>query len=159
MNINPFLFDALFVITAVLFNLLVIGIYIAQAHEREHLVEIFGTLIIFLIFPFDLVFAGYLLNGRSLEILAALSVVFLYLMIELLLDFILKYDFRSRPIWHMAYILLFYATTFSLIYIAFAISNLAGYLVTATFWGVMGALVYLYRGKFKQISHSLIGQT
>lgn len=159
MNINPFFFDVLFVITAVLFNLLVIGVYIAQAHRREKLVRTFGTAMIFLIFPLDLVFAGYLLNGRSLETLIALGVVFLYLMTELLLDYILKFDFRSKTIWHMAYILLFYAAAFSLISVAFAISDPAGYLITITFWGVLGALVYLYRDKFRQLPHSFMEQT
>lgn len=159
MNSWEIFYDTLFVITAVFFNLLVVGVYIAQAHEREQLVRTFGGGMVFLILPLDLVFVGYLLNGRSLEVLAALGVVFLYLMAELLLDFILKFDFRSKPIWHVAYILLFYAATFSLIGIAFAISEPAGYLVTITFWAVLGALVYLYKDKRSRRHHSLIDQT
>ena len=158
MHVRLFFFDLLFVITAVLFNLLVVGIYIAQAHGREKLVRTFGSAMIFLIFPLDIVFASYLVNGRSIETLTALGVVFLYLMAELLLDFILKFDFRSKTIWHVAYILLFYAAAFSLISVAFTISDLAGYLVTVTFWGVLGALVYLYRDKFRQFPHSFMGQ-
>lgn len=158
MNSWGIFYDTLFVITAVIFNLLVVGIYIAQAHRRENLVRTFGGGMVFLILPFDLVFAGFLLNGRSLQLLVALSIVLLYLMTELLLDFILKFDFRSKPIWHVAYILLFYAAAFSLIGIAFAISETAGYLVTITFWAVLGALVYLYKDKLSRRHHSLMDQ-
>jgi len=158
MNSWGIFYDTLFVITAVSFNLLIVGIYIAQAHGRENLVGALGIAMIFLIFPFDLVFAGYLLNGRSLEVLAVLSVVFLYLMVELLLDFILKFDFRSKPIWHTAYILLFYAATSGLIGVAFTISEPAGYLVSVTFWAVLGSLIYLIRSKNKQPNNSLLEQ-
>jgi len=158
MNSWGIFYDTLFVITAVVFNLLVVGVYVAQAHSREKLVRTFGGGIVFLILPLDLVFVGNLLNGRSLEILAALSLVFLYLMVELLFDFILKFDFRSNPIWHAAYILLFYAATFSLIGIAFTINQLSGYLVSVTFWAVLGALIYMMWRKNKQNSHSLMEQ-
>lgn len=158
MNNWGIFYDTLFVITAVVFNLLVVGIYIAQAQGREKLVRTFGGGMVFLILPFDLVFAGFLLNGRGLEILAALSVVFLYLMAELLLDFILKFDFRSKRIWHVAYIILFYAASFSLVGIAFAISDPAGYSVSVTFWAVLGALIYLIWGKNRQNNQSLLEQ-
>ena len=158
MNNWEIFYDTLFVITAVSFNLLVVGIYIAQARQRENLVRTFGGGVVFLILPLDLVFVGYVLNGRSLEILAALSLVFLYLMAELLLDFILKFDFRSKPIWHAAYILLFYAATFSLIGIAFTISDPAGYFVSVTFWAVLGALIYLMWRKNKQNNGSFLEQ-
>ena len=158
MNSWEIFYDTLFVITAVLFNLLVVGIYLAQAHEQEKLVRAFGGGLVFLILPLDLVFVGYLLNGRSLEVLAALVVVFVYLMTELLLDLILKFDFRSKTIWHIAYIVLFYAATFSLIGIAFTISDSAGYFVSVTFWAVLGALIYLMRRKYKQNNGSLLEQ-
>jgi len=65
----------------------------------------------------------------------------------LLLDYIFMIDFRARPVTHIPYIVLEYVALFSLITVAFDISQFAGTLVSISFWVAMGGLVFLYWDK------------
>ena len=69
------------------------------------------------------------------------------MLVELLLDYVFKVDFRSKPITHVPYIILEYVALFSLIRIAFEIDRAWGTVVAICFWILMGSLVYLYWDK------------
>ncbi len=140
-------FDWLFILTAVLFNLLIAGFFIAEKHGRESLRNRLGKIVLFLFFPLLAVFIQYLIIGKETKILIYFGLVFLYLFMEVLLDFILKVDFRTKWITHAPYILLEYAALFSLLYIAIDINKTLGWLVGFCFWILIGSLVYLYTGK------------
>jgi hypothetical protein len=136
--------DLLFVLSAVAFNLLIAAIFVAQKYRREKLVRTFGILWLCLIVPLSLVFVAYQREGRPVKILIYLLLVFFYMLVELLLDYIFKIDFRARPRTHIPYIVLEYVALFSLIAIAFDISQFAGTMVSICFWVAMGGLVFLY---------------
>jgi len=70
--------------------------------------------------------------------------------VETLLDFILKYDFRKKPITHVPYIILEYITFFGFIGISFYIDVISGWIVSITFWAVLASLIYLYSGRKKK---------
>jgi len=72
--------------------------------------------------------------------------------VELLLDYILQIDFRQRWISHVPYIILEYIALFGLIGISFSINATWGYLVSISFWAVLASLIYLYRGRGKQVT-------
>ena len=127
-------FDLLFVLSAVAFNLLIAGIFVAQKYRREKLVRTFGILWLCLIVPLSLVFVAYLREGRPTRILIYLLLVFFYMLVELLLDYVFKVDFRTRPSTHIPYIVLEYIALFSLIAIAFYINRGAGTVVSICFW-------------------------
>jgi hypothetical protein len=144
------LVDLMFVVTAVMFNLLIIGVYIAQKHERHRLVRLFGSIVICLAIPLAVVFISYLISGRALWIMIYLGFILLYIFVELLLDFILKIEFREKLILHIPYIILFYVASFGFIGISFSIDRTWGYIVSITFWAVLGSLIYLYWGRKKK---------
>ena len=139
--------DFMFVLSAVAFNLLIAAIFIAQKLEREKLVRTFGILWLWLIVPLALAFVSYWQAGREMRILVNFGFVFFYMLIELLLDYVFKFDFRSRPITHVPYIFLEYVALFSLIVIAFDIDRTWGITVTICFWILMDSLVFLYWNK------------
>jgi hypothetical protein len=137
-------FDLLFVLSAVAFNLLIAAIFVAQKYRWEKLVQTFGILWLSLILPLSIVFVAYLREGRPRRILIYLLLVFFYMLVELLLDYVFKVDFRARISTHIPYIVLEYVALFSLIAIAFDISRFAGTMVSICFWIAMGGLVFLY---------------
>lgn len=140
-------FDLLFVFTAVAFNLLIAAIFIAQKQGQDKLVRIFGILWLWLIIPLALVFVAYWQAGKEARILLYFGLTFLYMLAELLLDYVFKIDFRSKPITHVPYIILEYIALFSLIAIAFDIDRRWGIVVSICFWILMGSLVFLYWDK------------
>ena len=137
-------FDYAFVVFAVAFNLLIAGVLIATKRERLELRKAFGAAFVSLVIPFAVVFVHFLLEGRDLETMVSFGLVLLYIAAELILDYILKVDFRHKPITHVPYIVLEYIALFSLIGIAFSVDRVAGWMVSITFWAVMGSLIYLY---------------
>lgn len=138
------IFDLVFVLSAVLFNLLITGIFIAQKHGRPKLVKIFGILWLSLGIPLLIVFINSLIVGRELWIMVYFGFIFLYMILELFLDYILHIEFRSRPLIHVPYIILEYIALFGLIGISFAIDPIWGYIVTVSFWLLLAGLIYLY---------------
>ena len=140
-------FDLIFVLSAAAFNLLIASIFIAQKLGRGKLVRVFGILWLWLIVPLALVFVSYWRTGREIRIMLYLDLVFLYMLVELLLDHVLRYNFRAKAVTHVPYILLEYAALFSLIAIAFDIDSRWGWVVSICFWILMGSLVFLYWDK------------
>ena len=148
-------FDLMFVISAAAFNLLIAAIFIAQKLGREKLVKTFGILWLWLIIPLALVFVSYWQEGRETRILVSFGLVFIYMLVELLLDYVFKVDFRSKAVTHVPYIILEYIALFSLIAIAFEIDRTWGTIIAICFWILMGSLIYLYWDKiFKRKKHS-----
>jgi len=146
-GINPY--DLVFVLSAIVFNLLIAGVFIAQKKERPKLVRTFGILWLSLAIPLVVVFIHYLIVGRDLWIMIYFGFIFLYIFIELLLDYILKIEFRQKKITHIPYVILEYIALFGLIGISFAIDRAWGFLVSISFWLLLASLIYLYRGRKK----------
>ena len=138
------LFDLLFVVTAVVFNIQIMGIYIASKQKRFDMVRRFGVVVISLSLPLALVFMNNLIVGQERWIMVGFGFIFLYLFVELLFDFILHIEFRSKPLLHVPYIILFYIIEFTFISIAFSIDVISGYLVSISFWALLACLVYAY---------------
>ena len=137
-------FDFIFVLSAVAFNLLIAALFIAQKLGRDKLVRTFGILWLWLIIPLALVFVSYWKQGREMRILVSFGFVFFYMLVEFLLDYVFKVDFRAKAITHVPYIILEYVALFSLIVIAFETDRGWGWVVTICFWILMGSVVYLY---------------
>lgn len=145
------IFDLLFVVTAVVFNIQIIGIYIARQQGRDELVKIFGLFTIAQALPLAIVFINHLWSGSESWIRVGFTVILFYLIVELLLDFIYKVDFRGNPALHIPYILLFYGVEFSLIAIAFSINTASGYLVSFSFWTLLLCLIAINWPKARSI--------
>jgi hypothetical protein len=143
-------FDLAFVITAVFFNWCIVGVFIAQKKGRTKLVRRFGSTMLLLVIPLAVVFVNYVVEKRPLWIMIYFGFIFLYILVEWLLDYVFKIDFRHRLITHVPYIILEYAALFGFIGISFAIDKTWGAIVSISFWAVLGSLIYLYRGKAVQ---------
>ena len=143
-------FDLLFVLSAVAFNLCVVGVYLSEKFGRAKLLRLFGIMTIVLALPFAIVLLAYLTEGKELWKLAFLGVTLIYLFLEWLLDFKLKVDFRTAWITHAPYIVLFYIVLAGLIRIAFSIDRAWGWAVSITFWMLLAALVFSLVGRKKR---------
>jgi len=143
-------FDLLFVLAAVAFNLLIAALFIASKKMHLKWMRAFGTAWLLLAVPLAIVFVHDLREGKDAVILLAFGGVFLYMLVEWLLDYVFKIDFRSKWSRHIPYIVLEYVALFGLIGIAFSIDRVAGYIVSISFWILMASLIYLYAGKKKQ---------
>jgi hypothetical protein len=140
-------FDLILVIAAVLFHLSIVGVYIAQKKGRDKLVHSFGTITLLLGVPLAVVFGHYIISGEPLWKLISFGFIFLYLLTELLLDFVFKIDFRKMLVPHILYIILFYIAIIGFIRMSFAVSTTWGYAVSVAFWILLGALIYNLAGQ------------
>ncbi len=146
--------DLIFLCCALLFNWLIVGILVATKKDCPEWRRRFGAAFIALGLPLAVVFVIYLLQARELKTLVALGCVLLYIAVEFLLDYVFKIEFRQEPIRHVPYVLLEYLSLFSLIAIAFSIDRTWGWLVSLSFWAVLGSVIYIYAGARKPSAHS-----
>ncbi len=142
-------YDLTFVLTAIAFNLLIVGILVAQKNGQAKQVKVLGMLWLLLAIPLAVVFVRYLVEGKSPAVMLLLGLVFLYMLVEALLDYVLKIDFRQKWITHAPYIVLEYIALYCLIRIAFRIDRTWGYLVSISFWILLASLIYVYWGQIK----------
>jgi len=137
--------DAAFVLSALLFNVLVSAVYVSTKLDLTALRQASGLVFVSLIVPFALTLRGYVREAER-KIVVSNTVVLLYLVLELLLDYVLRIPFREMLAIHVLYIVVFYAAEFSLMSVSFHIGRKAGYAVAATFCVLLGCLAYLYLG-------------
>ena len=147
-------FDLVLVIAAVIFHLSIVGVYIAQKKGRDKLVRAFGSVTVLLGIPLLVVFGHYIASGEPDWKLVSFGFIFLYLLVEFLLDFVFKVEFRKKVIPHVLYIILFYIAIIGFIRMSFAVNAYWGYAVSVTFWTLLGALIYNLAGqrKAKEVS-------
>ena len=145
-------FDLVFVVSAVVFNLLIAGVYITSKHELVKARKIMGTCVIFLVVPLTIIFIDYLIEGRPTKIILHFISILVYIIVEFVLDFVLKIDFRSKRAMHIPYLVLFYFASFGFIGISFSMDNTWGYVVSGSFWFVLASLAYLFTGKKKKVT-------
>ena len=138
--------NAIFVPSAVAFNVLVSAVYLSTKLGLASLQVISGLLFVSLMVPFAVALRGYVKNGAERRIVVSNAVVLLYIALELLLDYVLKIPFRELPAIHVPYIVIFYAAEFSMIGVSFNIDRRSGLAVAITFCVLLGCLAYLYLG-------------
>ncbi len=146
---NVTIFDWLFIITAILYNLLIAGLFIAEKQRKAKLVKTLGSTWLLLAAPLLIVFIRYSLAGKPVWMLVCLGIALLYMLVEYLLDYVFKYPFRERWVTHVPYILLEYAALFGILAVAIEVNETLGWVVGVCFWILMGSLIYLYTGKKK----------
>jgi FtsH-binding integral membrane protein len=144
------LYDLALVVSALIFHLSVVGVYLAEKKRRMELVRAFGTLTLLTGIPLAAVCWHYLFSGEPSWKLAAFGFIFLYLLAELLLDFVFKLDFHSKLMPHILYILMFYAAIIALIRMSFAVNTIWGYAISVSFWILLVALIYNLTGQKKR---------
>jgi hypothetical protein len=135
-------YDWIFFISGVIFFISIIGIFISASKENEKLLKRIGVIIISLLIPLIIVFIDYLVIGQELMRIIYLIVIFAYLIVEILLDFNSKIEFRDKTSTHVPYIILEYAACFSFIFNTIEINVVLGWIVSILFWAMLATLVY-----------------
>ncbi len=144
------LYGWIFFISGVIFFISIIGVFISVARETEKFLRGIGVVMISLIIPLIIVFIDYLVIGQELMRYIYLAIIFAYLIVELLLDFILKIKFRDKTSTHVPYIILEYAACFAFIFNTITINELLGWIVSICFWVMLVTLMYLIITKKKK---------
>jgi hypothetical protein len=136
--------DKVFIASSILFNTLISSVYVLSKLNQMSLVRVIGVPIITLIIPFTYTLNRFRKDNEEKRIIYTNAVVILYLLLELLLDYVLLIPFREVLWMHVPYILVFYAAEFSIIGVSFRLSRRMGFLVLATFFVLLGCLVFSY---------------
>ena len=138
--------DIIFVFSAVIFNILVSVVYVSTKLNLMALLQISGFIFISLIVPFTITLRGYMKKEVEKKIIISNMVVLIYLVLELVLDYVLKIPFREILAIHVPYIIIFYAAEFSMMNVSFHVNRKARFVVAITFCILIGCLAYLYLG-------------
>lgn len=144
------LYGWLFFISGVVFFISISGVFISVAREKKRLLRGFGVTTILLLIPLIIVFIDYLVIGQELMRYIYIIIIFAYLIVELLLDFILRIEFREKTPTHVPYIILEYAACFAFIFNTIEINVVLGWIVSICFWAMLASLIYYIAIKKKK---------
>ena len=136
------LIDAIFICSSVVFNISVSALYLATKFGNMQLVQVCGGIVISLIIPFTITLLGYTREKTEKKTIISHVLILFYLLLELLLDYILRVPFREILAIHIPYIIVFYAALFSMIAVSFEKNKKMGFAVIATFLILIGCLTY-----------------
>lgn len=131
------------VFTANLFNLLVVGIMLSRLKGWRRVERTLGIMSITLVLPLSLAVIKNLSVDREWWSVVLPGLLILYLLVEGLLDYVLKYPFRQSR-WLGPYLLLFYLSQWGMIGYAFLVSQLYGFVTLLTYFLSLGATAYSY---------------
>jgi len=133
---------AVFII-ANLINLLLVGIFLSRPSGLEKVEYILGLVMVSLILPVGLAILLNAMARREWWTIVLPLLLILYLVIELLLDYILKLDFRSTALlW--PYLVVFYVALMGMIGYSFLIKKSFGYVTLCTYFLSLLATWYSY---------------
>lgn len=138
--------DIIFIISSLIFNISVSIVYIVTKLGNTQLQQIAGFIVILLIIPFTIVLIGYIKEKEHKKILISLVIILIYLLLELSLDYIFLIPFREMLALHIFYIVVFYASEFSMIGVTFDKSKKMGIVLLVSFGILIGCLIYMYVG-------------
>ena len=136
------LIDLVFICSSVILNVSVSLVYVVTKLGDMVLTQLFGGIAVSMIVPFAVTSIGYLRAKESKKTIVSNAIVLFYLVLELLLDYILQIPFREILAIHVPYIIVFYAALFSMMVVSFEKNKRMGYVVVATFWILIGCLIY-----------------
>lgn len=136
------LIDLVFICSSVILNVSVSLVYIVTKLGDMALTQVFGGIAVSMIVPFAVTLMGYLRAKESKKTIISNAIVLFYLVLELLLDYVLRIPFREILAIHVPYIVVFYAALFSMMAVSFEKNKKMGYVVIATFWILIGCLIY-----------------
>jgi hypothetical protein len=136
------LIDLVFICASIILNVSVSLVYVATKLGDLTLTQIFGGIAVAMIVPFAVTLIGFWRAKESKKTVISNGIILFYLILELLLDYILQIPFREILAIHVPYIIVFYAALFSMMAVSYEKNKRMGYVVIATFWILIGCLVY-----------------
>lgn len=139
------IFDGLFLFLAISLNILIILIFLARYRGPEGLEHKIGYAVIVCIIPFTIILLNYILIGKDLWIVIYIIIIISFLIFEMILDYILKLNFRTNPKIVGPYVLFYYIAFWGLLAISFVIDLLIGFVVFGIF--MLSVVVTIYTHK------------
>jgi hypothetical protein len=136
------LVDLVFICSSVVLNISVSSVYVLTKLGDMALTQVFGGIAVSMIVPFAVTLLGYVREKEKKKTIISNGIVLFYLILELLLDYVLKIPFREILAIHVPYIVVFYAALFSMMAVSFEKNKRMGYVVIATFCILIGCLIY-----------------
>ena len=136
------LIDLVFICSSIILNVSVSSVYVVTKLGDSALTQVFGGIAVSMIIPFTLTLIGYVRAKEKKRTIISNGIVLFYLVLELLLDYVLQIPFREILAIHVPYIVIFYAALFSMMAVSFEKNKKMGYVVIATFWILIGCLIY-----------------
>jgi hypothetical protein len=136
------LIDLVFICASVILNVSVSSVYVVTKLGDSALTQVFGGIAVSMIVPFTITLLGYVRGKEKKKTIISNGIVLFYLLLELLLDYVLQIPFREILAIHVPYIVVFYAALFSIMAVSYEKNKRMGYVVIATFWILIGCLVY-----------------
>jgi hypothetical protein len=138
------LVDTLLVVVANLFNLLMVTIFLLRVGGHRGLERALGWINITLILPLGLGAAWNARAGRDVWFAVLPALLAVFLLVELLLDYVLTLEFRRTRLLG-PYLLLYYASQMGMIGYAFLVKETYGFITLATYFLCLFATAYSYR--------------
>ena len=133
---------------AIAIYLLAIGVFVARLAKRPGLEHWLGLVMIVLIIPLVyLLVSAFYLNRPGIYFLW-IGLMILYLLVELLLDYILELPFRTVRWQAIAYVMLFFGATGGML----GVAGLAG-----RAWSVSAVALFLVMAALAFIQRSITG--
>jgi hypothetical protein len=134
------------VVVANLTNLFVATIFLARLRGMQRIEYCLGLAAVAMIVPLAIAVGANLLGKREWWTFVLPLLLVVYLLVELLLDYILKIPFRDTAlIW--PYIVLFYAGLMAMIGYSFLVSRFCGLVTLATYFIQLVIMLYTHTRK------------
>jgi hypothetical protein len=128
----PIIDIGIFIIANVI-NLLLIVIFLSRPKGLKNVEHICGLFIVSMILPVGLAITLNILGKREWWTIVLLAILILFLTVELLLDYILKLNFRrTKLLW--PYLFLYYLAMMAMIGYSFLIGNIYGFVTLGTYF-------------------------
>jgi len=136
-------------VLANLINILVIFIFIARLGNRPKIEYWFGIILTLSIVPLTYLFITAIGFKRPLLYFIQIGLMIIYLVVELMLDYILKIEFRQTQRIVIPYVMLFFAGTGGMIGVA---SN------AGKVWTILTIISFLIMGILAFVQRNITGQ-
>lgn len=135
--------DVVLFIVANLVNLLMVGIFLSRPLGMVRLERTLGWIQIALAIPVAVCVVVNALAGRGVWYVLLPSLLVVFLLVELVFDYILETNFRQSR-WLGPYLLLYYLALMGMIGYAFLVSTTYGFITLATYFLNLLATWYSY---------------
>jgi hypothetical protein len=147
-NVNQRTVDLVVFICANLFNLFIFFIMLSRPFGLERLERVVGILNLLLVIPLTIAVILNFTAGRDWWTYVLPLVMIVFLIVELLLDYVLQIPFReTRMLW--PYLALFYMSAWMMIGYTFLVSKPYGFITLVTYFISLAATAYSY----SQVGH------
>jgi hypothetical protein len=147
---NPQVIDLVVVICANIFNIMMVIIFLQRALSSTRSTIIYVLIEIALAITLSVAAIYNWTAGRSLWMILLPALMVVFLIVELLLDNVLKIEFRKTRLLG-PYLLFYYAAQMGLIGYAFIVNRVFGFITLITYFLSLAATGYSY----KKVGHGV----